>query len=71
VTEVTTQKFIESVINLLHLMNSYDKKTVNEKIAQKLAETNPKLLEDLKFALTELEYSLDELQGLTKSFLKV
>jgi len=62
VTEVSTQKFIESVINLLHIMNSFDKKTLNDKIAQKLAETNPTLLDDLRLALTELEYNLDELQ---------
>jgi hypothetical protein len=64
VTEVTTQKFIESIITLLHIMNSFDKKTLNEKIAQRLAEVNPDLLGQLKAALTELEFTLDDLQGL-------
>jgi methionyl-tRNA synthetase len=60
--ETPVEKFLEGVHTLVHLLNSFDKKTLNEKVAAKLETDNPQLLEKLKAALTDIEDHLDELK---------
>ena len=60
--ETPVEKFLEGVHTLVHLLNSFDKKTLNEKVAAKLETENSQLLEKLRAALTDIEDHLEELK---------